>query len=205
MRTVSQAALVLSSPVLLSLRSATSDEHQRLERRLSLLTPELTLTRYRSVLAAFYGFWAPLEASLASAAVALGSTFPLSPRSPLLRRDLEALGLSVAQVDELPRCEVLPRLQRLEQLAGCLYVLEGARLGGQVVARFLRRSFGLEPAGGGAFFGDAAMQTRQRWYAYLEWLNAVAGSRVGQELVVHCAKETFAALLGWVEQRGVGR
>ena len=60
--------------------------------------------------------------------------FPLRARSELIESDLLALGLSRREIAELPRCTDLPRLSCPEDLAGCLYVLEGACLGGQVIA-----------------------------------------------------------------------
>lgn len=201
MRTQPYPVMTQASTVLSELRRATADAHARLEQQLNLMTPELSLTRYRGVLVAFYGYWGPLETLLERRAAELRPAFPLRPRAELLRRDLKALGLSRVQLAELPRCTAFPRVQRLEEVAGCLYVLEGARLGGQVVAGFLRRRFGLDSACGAAFFSGNDEWTRQRWAAYLEWLAEVAEAGATRPLLVQSASETFRTLLCWVEQQ----
>ncbi len=124
---------------------------------------------------AFYGFYAPVEASLvrlAAAAPPLG--FPLRARSELIESDLLALGLSRRELAELPRCTDLPRLSCPEDLAGCLYVLEGACLGGQVIAPVLHRRLGVAKGSGASFFVGDAEATSARWILVLAWLEGLA-------------------------------
>src|SRR4029079_5048564 len=123
------------------LRHETAGLHRHLDHQLALLDPGLSIARYREVLQVFLGFYAPIEAGLAPLASSRGASlgFPLRARTELIERDLLALGASRRQVAELPRCSDLPRLLCLEDLAGCLYVLEGASLGGQVIAPVLER------------------------------------------------------------------
>ena len=164
-----------ASPLRQQLKRETADLHQRLETELGLLEPELSLHRYRRVLEAFYGFYAPVEASLARLAAAgppLG--FPLRARSELIESDLLALGLSRRELAELPRCTDLPRLSCPEDLAGCLYVLEGACLGGQVIAPALRQRLGVAKGSGASFFVGDAEGTSARWLLVLAWLEGLA-------------------------------
>src|SRR3954447_4040305 len=115
-----------ASPLRQELRRETADLHRRLEIDLGLLESDLSLDRYRRVLEFFFGFYAPIEADLASAAAAgppLG--LPLRARTALIESDLLSLGLSRREITDLPRCGDLPRLSCPEELAGCLYVLEG--------------------------------------------------------------------------------
>ena len=69
------------------LKRETAALHQRLEAQLGLLDPALSLERYRRVLQVFYGFYAPVEASLVPLAAAVGPPlgFPLRARSELHR------------------------------------------------------------------------------------------------------------------------
>ena len=132
-----------ASPLRQELRRETADLHRRLEIDLGLLESELSLDRYRRVLEFFFGFYAPIEAGLARVASAgppLG--LPLRARTALIESDLLSLGLSRREIADLPRCADLPRLSCPEDLAGCLYVLEGACLGGQVIAPALRERLG---------------------------------------------------------------
>jgi heme oxygenase len=126
------------------LKRETAAVHQHLEAQLGLLDPSLDLHRYLRVLETFYGFYVPVELDvtrLAAAELSLG--FPLRARAELIARDLLALGLSPAALAALPLCRDRPELSCVEDLAGCLYVLEGASLGGQVLSRLLHRRLGL--------------------------------------------------------------
>jgi heme oxygenase len=113
------------------LKRETTAVHRRLEAQLGLLNPGLDLHRYLRVLEAFYGFYVPVEAAVrrrAAAELPLG--FPLRARAELIERDVLALGHSPADIAALPLCSDRPELSCIEDLAGCLYVLEGACLGG---------------------------------------------------------------------------
>jgi heme oxygenase (biliverdin-IX-beta and delta-forming) len=191
------------SPVRQELKRETAVLHRRLEAQLGLLDPALSLPRYRRVLQLLYGFYAPLEASLVPLAAAgrpLG--FPLRARSELIEEDLLALGLSQREVAEQPRCGVLPRLSCLEDLAGCLYVLEGACLGGQVIAPLLYRRFGVAQGSGASFFVGDAEETSARWMLVLAWLEVVVCSGARSEEIVAAARATFRTLAQWVERQG---
>lgn len=176
------------------LKRSTAALHQEVERALPLVSPELTLARYRDVLQRFYGFHAPHEQRMTALASSL--PFPLRDRSAQLEQDLRTLGLSVHQIQTLPRCHV-PPLRRIEQLAGCLYVFEGAALGGQVVARALRDNLGLDSTRGACFFAGDRSATRGRWRQVLRWLDDAAGDPA---TIVASACETFLRLRDWLER-----
>jgi heme oxygenase len=188
------------------LKRETATLHQRLEARLGLLEPPLSIHRYRQVLEKFYGFYAPVEirlARLAAAGPQIG--FPLRARAGLIESDLVALGLSERELTELPWCAELPRLSCPEHLAGCLYVLEGACLGGQVVARALQRQLGVAKGSGASFFVGDADGTAARWLLVVTWLEGLV--RVGDrtEQIVASARETFLTLARWLELQGASR
>lgn len=179
--------------------------HQALEARLDLLAPELRLDRYRAVLRAFYGYYVALEPALARLAASCGAPrFPLRARAVWIARDLVALGGAPQELDTLARCEDLPRLSRREHLAGCLYVVEGATLGGAIIRRAVERRLGLTPARGSAFFaGDGDGDARgSRWRDVLRWLDEVAMDTRGDSEIVAAACETFATLARWIDRQG---
>jgi heme oxygenase len=150
-----------------------------------------------------YGFYAPLEAGLVALAAACRPIgFPLRARSELIEDDLLALGLSRREVAEQPQCGMLPRLISPEDLAGCLYVLEGACLGGQVIAPLLYRRFGVAQGSGASFFVGDAEGTSARWMLVLAWLEVVACSGARSEEIVAAARATFQTLGRWVERQG---
>jgi hypothetical protein len=56
---------------------------------------------------------------------------------------------------------------------GCLYVLEGSALGGQVVSKRVKEALGLGPATGGAYFHGLGRQTASHWSDFLTTLNTI--------------------------------
>jgi len=188
------------------LKRETATLHQRLEAQLGLLEPQLSLHRYRGVLDTFYGFYAPVEISLSRLAAAVPQLgFPLRDRARLIESDLVALGRSRRELTELPWCGELPGLSCLEQLAGCLYVLEGACLGGQVVSSALQRQLGVAEGSGASFFVGDADGTAARWLLVVTWLEGLASVGARTEQIVASACETFLTLARWVEQQGAPR
>lgn len=182
------------------LRRATADLHRRLEAQVGLLEPDLSLERYRRVLRSFLGFYAPVEAGLVSlTAVAPPLDVPLRARSALLEHDLLSLGLTRRELAELPRCTDLPRLSCPEELAGCLYVLEGACLGGQVLAPALHRRLGVARGSGASFFVGDAAETPARWGLVLGWLERLVHTGARTEEIVASACATFLSFARWVE------
>jgi heme oxygenase (biliverdin-IX-beta and delta-forming) len=196
------------------LRAETAELHTQLENQLKLLGSGLSLSRYRRVLEVFLGFYAPVETRLrllASAAPPLG--VPLQARALLLQRDLLALGMAPGEIADVPQCAELPRLYEPEHLAGCLYVLEGASLGGRVIARALARELILRSDNGAAFFAGDPGGAGMRWKRVLQWLEEVvrADGRGGacnearSREIVASACETFAALARWAQLQGLSR
>ena len=92
-----------------------------------------------------------------------------------------------------------------EHLAGCLYVLEGACLGGQVVAKALRRQLELAKGSGASFFVGDADGTAARWRFVLTWLESLVRAGAPAEQIVASARATFLALARWLEQQRVSR
>jgi heme oxygenase len=188
------------------LQCETAALHLRVEAQLGLLESPLSLARYRQVLEAFYGFYAPLEIGLSRlAATGPPLGVPLRARARLIENDLVALGLSTRELTELPRCTELPPLSCREHLAGCLYVLEGACLGGQVIARAVHRQLELSKESGASFFVGDADGTAARWRLVLTWLESLVreGARTAQ--IVATARATFLTLARWLERQGVAR
>jgi heme oxygenase len=193
------------SPLRQQLRRDTAGLHQCLETQLGLLEPQLSILRYRHVLEDFYGFYAPVEVCLARLAAGASLAFPLRARSTLIEKDLRALGLSPREIVELPRCAALPELYCSENLAGCLYVLEGASLGGQMIAPLLHRRLGITRESGAAFFVGDAEGTSTRWAVVLGWLDGLVDAGARSESIVASARACFLTLSCWVQQQGASR
>jgi heme oxygenase len=188
------------------LKRETAAVHQHLEDQLGLLDPGLDVDRYRRVLETFYGFYLPVEMDvtrLAAAEPPLG--FPLRARAGLIERDLLALGLSPADLAALPLCRHRPELSCVEDLAGCLYVLEGACLGGQVLAPLLHRRLGLAKGSGAAFFAGDEERTLPRWSVIVAWLDGLPLTGASPAKIISATSATFDAFARWaaVARRGL--
>lgn len=120
-------------------RTVTRAAHVRLETSSTmkrLLCDDCTVGEYVGPLCALLGFYEPFETTLAGI-----GTLQTPPRSCLLAEDLRSLGLTNDEIRALPRCEAFPSIAGPGSL-GVLYVYRGSTVGGQIIARHLRRSLG---------------------------------------------------------------
>ena len=132
---------------------------------------------------------------LAAAELPLG--FPLRARAELIERDLLALGLSPADLPALPLCSDRPELSCVEDLAGCLYVLEGASLGGQVLSPLLHRRLGLTKGSGAAFLAGDEEATLPRWTLFVAWVDGLPRTGASTTKIIRAATATFDAFARW--------
>jgi heme oxygenase len=183
------------------LKRRTAAVHRRLEAQLGLLDPDLDMRRYRRVLETFYGFYVPLEIAMTRLAVlAPPLEFSLRVRSGLIERDLLSLGVVPAEIAELPRCADVPTLSSFEQLAGCLYVLEGGCLGGQMLFPLLQRRLGIAKESGASFFAGDEERTMARWTVVVAWLEGLPRAGASTVKIIVAARATFAAFVRWAER-----
>lgn len=189
-----------TSSVLSALRAGTETLHVALEKRLPFFSEKLDLERYKQLLAAYYGFYQPLESNL------LGCKFPegfeLSTRlkTPALLKDLRALNIST---QGLPVCNNLPPLDHPASVLGVLYVLEGATLGGNVLRKHVSEQLGLDAANGCAFLYVYGEATGKQWKAFLDYLGSVPLDAPSRALAVHAACSTFSYFEQWLERQEV--
>jgi len=181
------------------LREGTAELHRAVEARLALGERDLTLDRYRDVLAALHGFYEPLEQRLAAVAAARPLGLMLRRRAPLLADDLAWLGLSHDAIARLPRCTQLPCVDDAGDAAGCLYVVEGAALGGRVVTRALQARLGTTAERGGRFFADGGGDVPRRWATVVAWLDALGCD--AHQAALAAARATFRTLDDWLRER----
>lgn len=172
--------------------------HAELEARLPLIDPGLSRPTYRDIVARFFGFYAPLEAGLLGPSSSLETGVDYVQRRKVSRLETDLAALGCAEVAELPRCAELPRLDSVQRVLGCLYVIEGATLGGQVITRHLEKNLGITPESGGAFFAGYGAETGPRWKEFCALLTAAAERVGGEDEIVAGANETFATLGRWL-------
>jgi len=188
-----------STPVLERLRAETRPQHDAIETALNLTGGTVTLGTYRQTLARFYGFYRPLEVGLQTVGGWADRGLDLNERwkTPLLEADLRALG--VDDPAALPVYTDLPPHATVAAAFGCLYVLEGATLGGQVIIRALEKSLAITPQAGGRFFHGYGDRTGKMWQAFRAALTAYPVTLCDQDEIVSAAQDTFLKLHRWIE------
>jgi heme oxygenase (biliverdin-IX-beta and delta-forming) len=177
-------------PLLRALRDATSALHCDVERMLPPFD-SLSEAGYAAHLAALAGFHLPLEQRLFAAHdwSALGLPDAAErPRGPLLEADLRRLGIDPCA---LPRCRLVPDVTALPRALGAMYVLEGSRLGGQVLARQVARAAGHVPT---RFLAGAGARTGARWASFCRFAEERAAAPCAIEQAAAAAVDCFAAL-----------
>jgi len=186
-------------PIRQLLRTQTHQAHERLE-RVALLTElaggSITLPRYRQYLQRMQSFHAALDTSLVGRLPAVYAGRRLD-QSAHLARDLRALG---ADTMPAPRslCQAVGALTPDPAAVwGVLYVLEGARLGSQVLLR--RNAANPAVCQAHAFIEGEGLRTGWWWRDFCGLLEQGAAGHDRQPLTV-AATHTFTLLGEWLEE-----
>lgn len=186
------------------LKEETRSYHDRLERdplSRGMMGEGLSRAYYTMVLEVYYGLYAPMEARLAAAADwgALGFAMDRRLKAPLLRADLAHLGVPAGALAGLPRCEGLPLTPSLPAALGCMYVLEGATLGGQLIGRHVQGALGLGPLAGAAFFNSYGPEVGPRWKEFKAFVELHGAGH--EDAVIAAASAMYASLERWFFER----
>jgi len=177
------------------LREETRDLHEQIEQQLPVLQSDFTLERYYALLRRYLAFYTPVEDELTRLRSLGLSMFTEDRRKcPLLLRDLN----QVSQPDYLP-CSAVPRLQSVSRGIGCMYVLEGSTLGGQIISRHLRQKLGITPDNGGAFFASYGADLGRRWSEFRDSVIADARAETDTDEIIDAARDTFRCFDMWLK------
>lgn len=182
----------LSAPPDLSLRlrRETRDLHERLERTFAL---PASLTEYRRQLLVMHGFVAPLEGQLLLQRSLPEELLEGRAKVPLLDADLERLDVALGPLPR-PLCADLPRIENPMQATGVMYVLEGSTLGGQMIARHVRATLGVDvPC---SYYQSYGPEVPSKWEQFRQYLRRIE-TPDEQRVVVMSARETFEKLESW--------
>lgn len=191
---------------LLALKQGTRIYHDALERKMTPLLGTLSIHTYINLLQKLFGFYKPLEERIAALPAWHSVSVDLERRqkAPLLARDLLWLKVSPSQLSQLTWCESLPEVKSLTEALGCLYVLEGATLGGQIISRHLKKNLALNEDRGCAFFCSYGDEVGLMWRSFRNTLSSYCSEygRTEEEQVVKSACQTFVSLDYWLFERG---
>jgi heme oxygenase len=190
------------SPILTRLRVETAEHHATLEAHLPLHETHLSRATYHALLSRFWAFYAPLEERLLDGSLQWDRPphFDYRERlkTPKLQQDLYDLGETPDTLMHVPQCDELPPVSTLAEVLGCLYVVEGASLGGQIIARRLQASLELSRDSGARFFNGYGSDTGPYWKATSAFLTACATELDQDDAIVASANATFQSLGRWV-------
>jgi heme oxygenase len=182
------------------LRDETRHLHRALENALPVMRPDLRWADYRRLLAGFYGFYQPVEHALARVPE-LELTLPDWPerrKIEWLAKDLRALGIPRQEITDLPLCVQLPALPGVDEALGCLYVLEGSTLGGQIIGRHLQAKLQIGPHNGASFFGSYGDRVGSMWKIFQAALRTRAPADHAR--MINAASQTFESMHRWLKE-----
>jgi heme oxygenase len=193
----------VSGGILARLKADTATEHRAIESMLDLTGSWLTRPAYCRLIEAWLGYQRPVERRLKAIGGWADHGLDLAARSraPLLEMDLRAL--EAAERRPCAECEKLPRLETRADGFGCLYVLEGSTLGGQIISRHLEQSLGITRDSGGLFFRGYGEETGLRWREFGAALTAFAADQGRHDEIVTAATATFQTLREWLRSQSM--
>lgn len=187
---------IANASVAAALKQETSVAHQRAEQALHpLLSSIRSAQDYARMLRMFYGFFFPLQQSIAHHVTEDALEDVRERRSAdLILDDLRALNISLQSTD---LCTLLPRIDTLPSAMGALYVMEGSTLGGRMIANMLLRNPDFPvPDGALHFFRGYGEDTGLKWKTFLQAINLFDEDT---EAIVRAANETFSTFSNWIK------
>jgi heme oxygenase (biliverdin-IX-beta and delta-forming) len=140
----------------------------------------------------FFAWMRPTEVD-AARLLGGGLALPFVARAPWLSSDLSACGEALPP--DAPDA-VRPALECEGHAVGYVYVIEGAALGGQLIARHLQATLGISPTSGGRYFAGDLRGIGVRWRAVQGALERYDGAPAAT--VIEGARRTFDSLLRWL-------
>lgn len=186
------------------LRQSTAEDHAAVEGAIPLMGTDLVLEQYVAVLRRMHGVVCAWERLCERDGPRwMQPMLKERQRRALLEEDLRVLG-SELRGSELPGSELpngggprLPECASDADFLGAMYVMEGSRLGGLMIAKHVEGVLGLEAGRGDAYFRGGGGQTAAMWREVLEVLR----TRVPDdetELVILAAQRMFRSVGEWM-------
>jgi heme oxygenase len=166
--------------LLTSLRTGTRDAHARVEGAVDVLRAARSPVTYARVLQSFRSVYAPLERALDSSPLTVAVVPDIADRRKTAWLDADLAALGAPALSDLE----VPALRTVEEVAGACYVLEGATLGGAVVAREL-------PEVPHRFFTSYGRRRGAMWAGFRGHLQALDERGVDRAQTVAAARRTF--------------
>ena len=180
-----------TEPMMSELRRCTRESHSALEEQIAIEQALGSIESYGDLLQRFLAIYQVLEPQVLSTPDLdrWVTDLPQRRRVPDLLTDLKALDrpqYSQLSATAAPATDVPDAL-------GCLYVLEGSTLGGQLIAQQVTERLGLTPEHGCQFFAGAGRNTRALWNSFAQSLESFAAAHPEcRRQIAQSALTTFA-------------
>lgn len=185
------ATTLMNVALLTQLRTATRSRHERLESLPTMqriFRQDYTRTEYIRLLQIFLSIYRPLEDSLTQPGRTMTVNLGYRTRSAELESDLCVLKADIP-VGESPA--PLPLFNSDAAEVGCLYVLEGSRHGGRVMAGHLAKTLDLTVDTGLRFLTGADSDQGKSWNRFCRRAEAFCSSQPLINEAVSGAAATF--------------
>ncbi len=180
-----------------NLKAQTKTAHDELEASIDLLSPGFSKSDYVELLKKFYGIYSVVERELRKTKIA--EHYSDRFKTPLLKQDLLALGLSESDIQKIPQIRINLPLENLNFFLGMLYVLEGSSLGALILTKHFHTRFDLNSLNGLAFFTGYAEKTLMMWKGWREFSEKFADeNHLSHEEIIKTAQDTFSILKKWL-------
>ena len=188
------------STAMLALREATRGIHDDFETGLRIARGNAGHADYLGFITAMYGWLQPFEQALWES----GWPAHLQPaaraqKSAWLETDLRAAGLDADAIARLPRAAWKVNLDSPARRIGLAYVLEGAQLGSQMLARTLKPRLGPWPTRWLSGYGDTSSEF---WLAFRKEAERCLADEAARAEAAAAAHAAFSALADWFRERG---
>lgn len=181
--------------ILAKLKEATRAQHENLENTVDVMSKMFSPEDYKILLTKFYRFYAAIEPKVAENHLdTAGFDFAERRKTPLLEKDLQALGILENVRENVKLWQDLPALETPAAAFGSVYVMEGATLGGQVIMRHLKQHLDITPENGGAFFNSYGANVGPMWKSFGAAITVFAEKNQDDETIVGAARETFDSI-----------
>ncbi len=165
-----------------------------------ILTSQADKEHYKDVLKTFYGFYLPLEQKFESLEDWKNQDFDMVKRrkTPLLIQDMKSMEMTDEEISQIEMCENLPTINNMPEALGCLYVVEGATLGGQIVSNKLKETLGLTANTGSAFFNSYKENVRPMWKEFSDFITKYSEENKIEEPIVEASDQTYHKFNEWL-------
>lgn len=195
---ISKEALNSHVSILERIKQTTSGQHRRVEKLFNILDPQLTISQYNVWLESLYGYYVPFERAIEPWAEQLAIDWQQRRKAPLLKKDLEYLGVTPERIAVLPHCSQIPEFKDIASVIGAVYVFEGATLGGRFIANHLANKLNLDSNSGASFFLPYGSDPKPQWQFFQNRLLEIADSVAEEDSIIASAGAVFASFEAWL-------